>query len=94
MTPCTNEKADIPGVAEGPTLFALIAVTKAYSFTDAFPMFGRMLRTARWPSKLAFVGSLLATVVAIKWRSDFGVQATAFLIVATFFWFKRDAFRA
>lgn len=94
MDPQANDSAQAPSVTEGPTLWALVAVNKAYSVTDAPSMFGRMLRTARWPSKLAVICSLLASVASIKWRSEFGTQATAVLIVASFFWFKRDAFRA
>lgn len=85
-------KATVP-VAEGATLAALIAVTKAYSVTDGASMLGRMLRTARRPPKLAVLLSVLATIAVIAWRMEPGIQIAALALVASVFWFRRDALR-
>lgn len=85
-------KATAP-VAEGATLTALIAVTKAYSVTDGASMLGRMLRASRRPSKLAVFLSVLATIAMVAWRIEPGIQIAAFALVASVFWFRRDAFR-
>lgn len=80
-------------VADGPTLSGLIAINKAYSVTDAASMFGRMFRTARWPSRLAVLASLIGTAVAIKWNHNPAMPLAAFALVGSFLWFKHDAFR-
>jgi len=89
----TNEKNHVAHIAEGPTLSALIEINKAYSYTDAPSMLGRMLRTARWPSCLALIASIFAVVASIKWRSEFGAQTAGVLLAGSVIWFKRDAFR-
>jgi hypothetical protein len=93
METTADRTRPLPCVAEGATLSALIAVSKAYAFTDAPSMLGRMLRTARWPSRLAVLASLVGTGIAIKWFQDTGVHIAAFAFVASVFWFRRDAFR-
>lgn len=93
MTNTSEHTNAAKSVAEGPTLSALIAVSKAYSVTDAASMAGRMFRTARWPSRLAVLASLIGTGVAIKWFQDTGIHVAAFALVASVFWFRRDAFR-
>ena len=80
-------------IADGPTLSGLISVNKAYAVTDAASMFGRMFRTARWPSRLAVLVSLIGVGIAIKWSPDRGINIAAFAFAASFFWFKHDAFR-
>ena len=82
-----------PDIAAGPTLSALVAVNKAYAATDACSLLRRMLRTAQWPSRMAVAGSILATLVAFWRNHEFGIQVSAFMTVASFYWFKRDAFR-
>ena len=57
-------------------------------------MLGRMFRTARWPSRLAVVASVLLAVAAVAWHNERGIQASAFLVASCFYAFKRDAFRA
>ena len=89
----SNETSKTPPVAAGATLAALIAVTKAYSVTDGASMLGRMLRTARRPSKTALLLSILATIAVIAWRIEPGIQIAALALVGSVFWFRRDAFR-
>jgi hypothetical protein len=83
----------LPPIAEGRTLAALMAVNKAYSATDSAAMLGRTLRTARWPSKLAFILAILGSVAIIKWRSEIGAQVAGGLLAVTILWLKHDAFR-
>ena len=93
MTSSLQQTNSTKSIAEGPTLTALIAVSKAYSVTDAASMAGRMFRTARWPSRLAVLAAIIGTGIAIKWFQDTGAHVAAFAFVASVFWFRRDAFR-
>ena len=93
MSNTSEQTKSAKSIAEGPTLSALIAVSKAYSVTDAASMAGRMFRTARWPSRLAVIATFVFCVVSVAPRWEKLIQPGTFALVASVFWFRRDAFR-
>jgi hypothetical protein len=89
-----GERAEaIASIAEGETLPALVVITKAYSATDGPAMLLRMLRTARWPSRLALIVSILLTFAMIACRIEQGIHISAVALVTSVYLFRLDAFR-